>query len=154
MATITCYTTKIAATKTAAEIQASLAEHGVTKIMTEFADGRPVGITFEAATEFGPRTFRLPVDVDAMALLLRQEKDRNQLPGISYNLATDRTHAERVAWRVIAEWINAQMTLVATRMATLDQVMLPYLVIDGDKSLYASYREQGLRQLTGGDGDD
>lgn len=133
MATITCYTTKI---------------------MTEFVDGRPVGITFEAGTEFGPRMFRLPVDVDAMALLLRQEKDRNRLPGISYNLATDRAHAERVAWRVIAEWITAQMTLVATRMATLDQVMLPYLVVDGDRSLYATYREQQQLQLTGGGSDD
>ena len=69
---------------------------------------------------------------------------------ISYNLACDRDHAERVAWRVISEWITAQMTLVATRMATLDQVMLPYLVVDGEKSLYATYRDQQLLQLTGG----
>ena len=51
---------------------------------------------------------------------------------------------------MIFEWLRAQMTLVASRMVTLDQVMLPYLVVDGDRSLYAAYRESGLRELTGG----
>ena len=148
------YTTKVAAARTAGEIQELLAAHGVSAIMLSYDKGRPIGVSFQADTEFGPRPFRLPVDVDAMHRLLRQEKAAGRLPGISAGLADDRQHAERVAWRVIAEWITAQMTLVATRMATLDQVMLPYLVVDGDKSLYASYREQGLRQLTGGDGDD
>ena len=73
-----------------------------------------------------------------------------RLPGISAPQAEDKAHAERVAWRVIFEWLRAQMTLVASRMVTLDQVMLPYLVVDGDRSLYAAYRESGLRELTGG----
>ena len=87
---------------------------------------------------------------DADAFLLRAEKRAGRLPGISAPQAEDKAHAERVAWRVIFEWLRAQMTLVASRMVTLDQVMLPYLVVDGDRSLYAAYRESGLRELTGG----
>lgn len=144
------YTSKVAAARTAGEIQELLAAHGVSAIMLSYDKGRPTGVSFQAETEFGPRPFRLPVDVDAMHRLLRQEKAAGRLPGISAALADDRQHAERVAWRVIYEWLRAQMTLVASRMVTLDQVMLPYLVVDGDRSLYAAYRESGLRELTGG----
>lgn len=150
MATIENYTTKIAAIRTASEIQATLAEHGVTRIMIEYNGGQPSGVTFEAQTEFGARPFRLPVDVDAMHKLLIAEKLAGRLSGISAPMAQDRAHAERVAWRVVYEWLRAQMTLIASRMATLDQVMLPYLVVDGDRSLYEAYREQGLRAITDG----
>jgi hypothetical protein len=151
MATVENYTTKIAATRTAGEIQELLAVHGVEAVMLEYSDGRPTGVAFRAKTDLGPRDFRLPVDVDAMHQLLVQEKRAGRLPGISETLSQDRAHAERVAWRVIAEWLRAQMTLIASQMATLDQVMLPYLVMDG-RSLYAAYRESGLRELTEGPG--
>ena len=65
------YTTKIAATKTASEIQELLAKHGVQKIMLEYSAGQPVGVSFLATTEWGEQAFRLPVDVDAMHQLLR-----------------------------------------------------------------------------------
>lgn len=150
MSPVENYTTKVAAARTAGEIQELLAAHGVNAIMLTYDNGRPVGVSFQATTEFGPRPFRLPVDVDAMHALLRAEKRAGRLPGISAPQAEDKAHAERVAWRVIFEWLRAQMTLIASRMVTLDQVMLPYLVVDGDRSLYAAYRESGLRELTGG----
>ncbi len=144
------YTTKIAATKTASEIQELLAKHGVEQIMLKYSAGQPTGVAFVAKTEWGEKGFSLPVNVDAMHQLLRAEKRAGRLPGISETLAQDRAHAERVAWRVIAEWLRAQMTLIASQMATLDQVMLPYLVQGDGRSLYAAYREQGLRELTSG----
>ncbi|PKQ20167.1 MAG: hypothetical protein CVT66_06185 [Actinobacteria bacterium HGW-Actinobacteria-6] len=150
MAIVENYTTSISATKTAAEIQRRLAESGASKVMIEYRDSRPSGVVFEAQTEFGPRSFVLPIDVDAMHQLLVAEKRAGRLPGISAPLARDRAQAERVAWRVVAEWVRAQMTLIAARMATLDQVMLPYLVVDGQRSLYEAYRSEGLRELTGG----
>lgn len=151
MATVENYTTKIAAAKTASEIQELLAVHGVNKIMIEYRDARPTSVAFEAQTEFGPRSFALPVDVDAMHQLLIAEKRAGRLPGISEPVARDRAQAERVAWRVMAEWLRAQMTLIASRMATLDQVMLPYLVVGGGRSLYEAYRSEGLLELEGGD---
>ena len=150
MATIENYTTKIAASKTAGEIQQLLIAHGVQAIMLEVSEGRPTGVAFRAETAMGPRDFRLPVDVDAMHQLLIREKRAGRLPSISEPLAQDRAHAERVAWRVVAEWLRAQMTLIASHMATIDEVMLPYLVMGDGRSLYATYQENGLRELTAG----
>lgn len=144
------YTTKISATRTAGEIQELLAGHGVSRLVIQYEAGRPTGIGFEAATALGPRSFALPVDVDAMHRLIKAEKKAGRLPGISVAVAEDRVHAERVAWRVVFEWLRAQMTLIASQMATLDQVMLPYLVTDDGRSLYDAYRDNGLKALTTG----
>ncbi len=150
MSPVENYTTKIGSTRTAGEIQELLADHGVQRIGIEYDAGRPTSIAFEVTTEVGPQAFRLPVDVDAMHHLLKAEKAAGRLPGISAALAQDRTQAERVAWRVVYEWLRAQMTLIASRMATIDQVMLPYLVTDDGRTLYVAWREQGLRELTRG----
>ena len=67
----------------------------------------------------------------------------------------DALRAERVAWRVIKDWLEAQLALIDAQMATLDQVMLPYLVIDATgKTLYGSYRDREQVALEAGGGSD
>lgn len=149
MAIVENYTTKISAIRTASEIQELLAQHGVERIGLTYAAGKPAGVAFEVQTDVGAHAYQLPIDVDAMHQLLRAEKRAGRLPGITVPQAESREHAERVAWRVVAEWLRAQLTLIASRMATLDQVMLPYQVVGG-RSMYAAIREQQLRELTGG----
>lgn len=43
--------------------------------------------------------------------------------------------ADRVAWRIIKDWIEAQMAIVEAGIVSLDQVMLPYMQV-GAESLY------------------
>jgi hypothetical protein len=59
-----------------------------------------------------------------------------------------REHAADVAWRVVLNWLEAQLALIAADMAKLDQVMLPYLAVDGG-TLYEIIRDQHLA-LPGG----
>lgn len=134
------YTTKIAAPKTVSEVQALLAKHGASRVAIDYADGVAVGVTFALVTAHGMRLFTLPVDVDAMHRLLGGMKPSG---GISVTQFRTREHAERVAWRVIKDWLAAQLTLVQTQMAAIDQVMLPYLHADqSGRTLYAAYRER------------
>ena len=44
--------------------------------------------------------------------------------------------ALRVSWRIIKTWVEAQMAIVETKMVTLDQVFLPYVVTDSGQTLY------------------
>jgi hypothetical protein len=54
-------------------------------------------------------------------------------------------HASKVAWRVIKDWLAAQIALIESEMATLDEVMLPYLIVGPDKqSLYSLMSEHQL----------
>lgn len=121
------YTTTIAPAKTVADMQAMLATAGAASVMADYAEGKPVGLTFRIDTAHGPRTFSLPVDPDAVRELLRKD------PGVTSRRVRDAAspaHAERVAWRILKDWLEAQLALIATQMVTLDQVMLPYMVVD------------------------
>jgi hypothetical protein len=136
------YTTTIAVAKTAAEIQTMLGEHGADAIMIRYANRQPVAVSFSLTGPGGDRAFTLPVDVAAMHKAL----DRQHRAGkVARRYAT--TEHERVAWRVVKDWLAAQLALVAAQMASLEQVMLPYLHVDGDTTLYQAYLEQGRRAL-------
>lgn len=142
------YTTTISVEKTAGEMQGMLGRSGAAAVTLRFADARLVGLSFALAGPHGMRAFLLPVDVGAMQKLLdRQWADSK----IQRRYATPE-QAERVAWRVVKDWLAAQLALVQAQMASLDQVMLPYLVMDdAGTTLYDAYRKHDLRALTTGD---
>lgn len=144
------YTTKIPAARTIGEVQALLAKHGASRIAVDYLDGQPCGLTFALVTAHGPRLFTLPVDIDAMGRLLNTNRPSG---GMSLAAFRSREHAERVAWRVIKDWLAAQLTLVQTEMAAIDQVMLPYLHTDeSGRTLYAAYRDrENVLALEAGD---
>ena len=137
------YTTSIAATKTVGEMQTALAQAGAGRISVDYDNGSPAALSFMLATPHGPRHFTLPVNVDAMHRLLVAEDKAGRIRSGAKATRSSREQAERVAWRVMKDWLLAQLALVATEMVGLDQVMLPYLQIDDSgRTLYASYRER------------
>lgn len=131
------YTTTIGATKTASEMQAALARHGAEAVAIMYTDGQARGMTF---TMQG-RAFTLPVDVDAMHRLLVAEDTAGNLRG-TRGKRSSIEQAERVAWRVVKDWLNAQLSIVAAKMVTLDEVMLPYLVVGPDRTLRDQWRDR------------
>ncbi len=137
------YTTTVAASKTVAEIQTLLAKQGADAIATRYAEGRAVGVSFQLTTPHGQRHFVLPIDVNAMGELLKKQWRNRQ---ISPRYATPE-QAERVAWRVVKDWLAAQLALVDASMATIDQVMLPYLQVDPEHTLYEAFREREAMAL-------
>lgn len=146
------YTTTIPATRTMGEIQAMLAAHGAVGVATRYALGEPTAVQFALVTPSGQRAFDLPIDIDAMHQLLTRESNAGKLRGgMSRAVMTSRAHAARVAWRVVKDWLAAQLALTAAGMATVDQVMLPYLVVNTDgQTLYQRYLDAGMPALEAG----
>lgn len=136
------YTTQIAAMKTAAEVQAILAKAGATGVATEYTDGRPVAVAFRAPTSFGPREFTLPIHRDKVLAVLRRQKVTPKYLTID--------QAERVAWRIVKDWVEAQLAIIQTEMVTIDQVMLPYLRTENGITVYEAYRQHQLQLEAGG----
>lgn len=133
------YSTGVAAGQTAGEMSKLLAKHGASRVTVEFDGERHVGLSFTLPTPHGPREFALPIDVAAVrALLEKQARGKVIRKGFS-----NAEQAERTAWRVAKDWLAAQLALVEAQMATLDQAMLPYLVVEPAtrETLYARYRE-------------
>lgn len=41
-----------------------------------------------------------------------------------------------MGWRIINDWVEAQLAIIETDMVSLDQVFLPYMSVEPNRSLY------------------
>lgn len=127
------YTTTVPAAQSVAEIVGALAAHGATRIQQDYDAGKPTSIAFVIDTPAGMRAFRLPSSANRVkAVLLRQK------------VKTDDAQAERVAWRILRDWVMAQMAILETEMVAIDQIMLPYMVDDNGRTVYELYQSSQL----------
>jgi hypothetical protein len=153
------YTTSIPAAQTVGECQAILARSGAASVAVHYEDGQPAGLSFQLKTPHEPRNFTLPVNVDGMQAVLRKAVARGgSLAALHTTRAkldsyATRKHAADVAWRVVKDWLEANLALIAAEMATLDEVMLPYLHVgDGEgRPLYQVYRDSEQAALPAGE---
>lgn len=142
------YTTTIPAAKTISEMQTLLAKAGADSIAIHYVEGSASGLTFSLCTKYGPQLFTLPVDVPAVQKVLSKQRQASMTKA-KFNSVE---HAERVAWRISKAWLEAQLALVSVQMATIDQVMLPYLHVGPDKTMWAAYQDQqDVLALTAGE---
>lgn len=142
MATLN-YTTTVPVSRTAAEVQAQLAEAGADAVAVKYVNKQPVGVSFLLTTPHGPRHFDLPVNVAGVQQVLTQQYNSGEIRGgMSKQVYTSAEHAGRVAWRIAKDWLEAQVALIEAQMVTLDQVMLPYLRVAEGRTLYEVYRER------------
>lgn len=146
------YTTQISAAQTVAEIQTLLAAHGARRISVDYdSSGVPSALDFVLATPHGQRGFSIPVDVDRMERLLRREDTAGRLKSGSKAARTSRAQAERVVWRVMKTWLEAQLALVSAEMIDVDQALLAFLQIDASgRTLYQAYKERETLALDPG----
>jgi hypothetical protein len=152
------YTTTIPGAQTVGECQAILAAAGAASVAVHYRDGQPAGLSFQLVTPHGQRNFTLPVNVDGVHAVLRKAaKPGGSLQALhtsrtKLDFYTSRTHAMNVAWRVVKDWLEANLALIAAEMATIDEVMLPYLHVGDDKTLWQAYREREQAALLPGGG--
>ena len=88
----------------------------------------------------------LPARIDACLNVLRKEKRENPRKQIK----DTREQAERVAWRILKDWVEAQMALIDIEMARFEEVFLPYIQTNNGQTVYARLEEKQF--LLGGEG--
>lgn len=129
------YTTKVDVYTTLGSIQGQLVKHGAKKIVQDYDDeGRISSLSFLIDTPTGMRGVRLPANVDAVHKVLTRQK-----------VKCDREQAERVAWRIVKDWVEAQMAILESEMVQVDEIFLPYMVNNDGKTLFEAYRSNQLR---------
>jgi hypothetical protein len=135
------YTTTISAQKTVGEISALLAKAKVHAIMQEFdKDGQPSAVSFRITTEFGVLTYRLPCEVERVYKVICQDK---MLPYKQRSL----TRARMVGWRIVKDWIEAQLAMIQCGLADVEQVFLPYMQAPDGTTLYEKMKAKKFEQL-------
>jgi hypothetical protein len=131
------YTTSISATVTVQEIQTLLAKAGASAVMVEYDGEQNVSaISFKVKFDGRDIGFRLPGDPVPTLAAIRQQKERYRRSGQRFRAPIDMEQAQRVTWRVIKDWIEAQLAMIEAHQAALAQVFLPYAVTNDGKTLY------------------
>jgi len=133
------YTTKIDPDKTAAEIARCLSMHGATAVMTEYdkEGGFVTSLSFKISLNEQSMAFRLPCDWKPVyAIITKGKKNPHWDEARKRRWITDwEAQAVRTAWRIVKDWVEAQMALVETQMVTTAEVFLPYAVMPDDRTL-------------------
>lgn len=139
------YTTSIAAEKTVGEIYMLLSRGKAQSIMSEYdGAGNVTAISFRTNTEFGLVAFRLPANVRAAAAVMNKQSYARQIPRKFLN---DVEQARRVAWRIVRQWIEAQLALVELGMAKIEEVFLPYAQNSQGRTVFEELQEQKFSGL-------
>lgn len=129
------YTTKIDIFTTLGQIQSLLVKHGAKKILQEYDNDNNIeAVSFIIDTPVGVQAIRLPANVDAVHRVLMNQK-----------VKCDREQAERVAWRIIKDWVEAQMAILESEMVTMDEVFLPYMLDNKGNTLYQLFATNALQ---------
>lgn len=129
------YTTSISASRTMGEIEELLSGLGANAILKNYrGDGRVEALSFQ----YKGMGFKLPSNTEKCMECLKtlpvyRNKPRQWLE----------EQAERVTWRVIKDWLDAQISLIRIGQAEMQQVMLPY-VWDGKHTLYDKFKESNF----------
>lgn len=129
------YSTTITVEKSLGEIQRQLTGHGARAILIEYGPrGEPDALSFKVLVGTQELGYRLPADWRPVLTLLQRQ------PKVPRRLQTEE-QARRVAWRIVKDWIEAQMAIIETRMVTMEQVFLPYLLLPSGQTVYERVRE-------------
>ncbi|KAA5532676.1 hypothetical protein F0919_18010 [Taibaiella lutea] len=124
------YTTSIDAYKTITEIQQILAKRGARKVvMDNDKDGNPIALTFSVNWNNRDMAFSMPCNFEGVMKAMQKNK---KVPRNKCN----KEQALRVGWRIIKDWVEAQMAIIEAELADMAQVFLPYAVTKNGNTLY------------------
>jgi hypothetical protein len=144
--TLANYTTTVAAVRSANEITKDLVRAGARGIGSEYdPQGRMVSMMFTIVVAGESYVYLLPVRTGAVQAVLIKQRVEKRYQTLD--------HAERVAWRILRDWVRAQLAIIETEMVALDQVMLPYLQTDNGMTVYDRWTTRRELPAGGNQGD-
>jgi hypothetical protein len=123
------YSTKIDPFKTIGEIQSCLVKHGALVITVIYEHQLPVSLTFKIEIDGRYILFELPCNF--MGVLNAMNNDKK----VPRAMCT-KEQALRVSWRIIKDWVEAQMAIVEAELCTLPEVFIPYAITNDGRTVY------------------
>ncbi len=159
--TLKNYTSEVPAVRSLAEIDALLIQAGVIGITKEFAAmpaGKISAVTFSIPIDNGrTMAIRLPANEEGcLASLWREYVGKDRLSSDGQSIWSNgrkrlkresfRAQAERVAWRIVKDWVAVQLSMVQMNQADVRQVFLPY-AWDGTQTFFERLKSGGFLAL-------
>jgi hypothetical protein len=134
------YTTSISSEKSIGEIQKCLVKHGAHKIVTDYKNGSPSAVTFCLTLNGNLIAFALPANYIGVLNAMKNDKK------IPRSKCTE-DQSQRVAWRIVKDWVEAQMAIVEAQLADITEVFLPYAITKNGSTVYQEVKDNGMLML-------
>lgn len=124
------YTTKVPVDRTVQEIATKLVRAGAKAVMQEYDDdGNITSLCFRLDHRGQPIMFRMPGRIERIYVVLQDD------PKVEGRYCT-MDQAARTGWRIIKDWIEAQLALVESDLVDMVEVFLPYAQKASGETLY------------------
>src|SRR5205085_4176422 len=107
-------------------------------------EGNVTALSFMIDINGNPISFKLPCDWRPVLEVLKDQHYKPKgKPKVPFRLLT-KEQALRVAWRIVKDWVEAQLAIIETKMVKTDQVFLPYAIAPNGQTLYEHVRASNL----------
>lgn len=139
------YTTEIDAVRTAGELSSLLAQKGARAIQIEYladSGGIPESLAFALDINGQRLMYKLPARAEGVLATLKRDRVEARYCNIA--------QARRIAWRILVDWVKAQIAIVDMGSADLQEVFLPYMIVASGETVYQRFLSTGLALPAGG----
>lgn len=139
-------TTTIDAQRSAGEVISELVRSGANQIATTYDQGRVVGLRWVMKVNGTDQLFEMPARVEPVFQIINGRRkyqwDRTN------KAADDKLQAERVAWRQLLRWVQAQNSMIQTGMVKPEEVYVAYWISPGTgRTLFQHLSETQFKAL-------
>jgi hypothetical protein len=121
-----------------AEIKKLLKRYNLVRFHESYDDGELSGCIFTVRLDGIEVPFNLPINWYPLWEMAKRG-ETNYIKTVE--------QAQRVAWRQILRWVESQFALIDIGMAEFQEVFLPYVMIDKERTLYDQLRESNFKLL-------
>lgn len=119
--------TTVDSQRTVAQIQELLASAKANAIMIELENGQPSSISFRLNVRGSTLSFKLPCNWQGTLAAMKRTNVVARM--------RNEQQARRVAWRILREWLRAQLSLIESGAATIEEVMLPWAITNDGQTV-------------------
>ena len=132
--------TEIPAERTAAEVSSCLVQAGATSVSVRYDSGKVVGMSWTMRVGPNEMQFSMPARIEPVYALLMGRRPNGGKYLYDSDKVRIRAQAERVGWRQLLRWTQAQLAMIEVGMAKNAEVFMPYMQ-QADWSTFFEYFE-------------
>lgn len=147
------YSTAVSAERTVGEITALLVRKGARSINTEYTKaGDLESISFVMPIGGMPVRFLLPANVNGVTQAMLRDEPWSSRRAKSKAVYEGKIYAKAkwVAWRILKDWVAAQMALIESNQAEAAQVFMPFAQQDDGRTMFQLFVEGNQKRLAAG----
>ena len=128
------YTSTVPASRSVAYIESKLVANGAQQILKHYTgDGKLDGIRFTLPVDGQDVLFSLPARVKNCERVLEANLSSRAQPATRKKIPEQ---AERTAWKILSDWIEAQMAMIELAQVEAMEVFLPYIYHPGSQQTF------------------